>query len=509
MDTPVKPARVQHRDREWAMLAEFAARAGDSLRIAVVSGRRRYGKSFLLQALTEAMGGLYITAVQEDGARAAKDRIAQALASHSGLPTDALRIEDWDQLLRTVFQVAGRGPGAPLVVIDEFPYLLQHSPEIPGLLQRIYDEGQFGTADAPRGALVLCGSALSVMHELLSGQKPLRGRALIDMRLGPFDYRQARAYWQIPDAHTAFLVDACLGGAPGYARLTDTEPPHSPEEFAAWAVRVLLSPDRATYTRTETGYLLREDPRIRQRTTYYELLTAIADGATTPTAIGAAAGRERTALTHTLEVLETAGYARRDQDVLKQRNPIITLPDPVIRFNQVVTLPQAPLIDLGQPERAWSNANHAFHSKVVGPHFEQLARAHAATHLLTERPELPIGHTGSTEVPDPAKRTQHEVDVLALAPGESPRKAHRSITVIGEAKATAAPRAIADLDRLARIRDLLTAQGHRTEHALLVLYSLAGFWPDLEQHAAKRPDVLLVDLAALYGDGPLRGGGAS
>lgn len=66
--------------------------------------------------------------------------------------------------------------------------------------------------------------------------------------------------------------------------------------------------------------ILREDPRTWQCTTHFELLTAIADGATTPTAIGAAVGKDHTAITHPLEVLETAGYVRHDQHLLKQRN---------------------------------------------------------------------------------------------------------------------------------------------------------------------------------------------
>jgi hypothetical protein len=490
------------------MLAEFASRAADGLRIAVVSGRRRYGKSFLLQALTEALGGLYITAVQEDGAGTAKARIARAIAAHTGLPEGSLHVEDWDQLLRTAFTAVGRPGRVPLVVIDEFPYLLQHSPEIPGLLQHMYDEGRFGSADAPRGALVLCGSALSVMHELLSGQKPLRGRALIDMRLAAFDYREARTFWGIDDADAAFLVHAVLGGAPGYRPLADADPPQSTEDFAAWILRVLLAPDRATYSRAETEYLLREDPRIGPRTTYYELLTAVANGATTPTAIGAALGKSRAATTHPLEVLESAGYLHRGQDLLKQRTPVITLPDPVIRFNQIVTLPQAPLVDTGHPEQAWQAAAHAFQSKIIGPHFEDLARAWTMTHARTELPQLPIGHTGTTEVPDPGARTKHEIDVLALAPGDSPRKAHRTITLIGEAKATATPRTLADLERLQRIRGLLAAQGHRTADTVLALYSRSGFWPDLEARAAEFDDVLLVDLAAVYGDGPPRGGAA-
>lgn len=36
------------------------------MRLGIVSGRRRHGKSFLLQALSEQLGGLYVTAVREE-----------------------------------------------------------------------------------------------------------------------------------------------------------------------------------------------------------------------------------------------------------------------------------------------------------------------------------------------------------------------------------------------------------------------------------------------------------
>jgi AAA+ ATPase superfamily predicted ATPase len=71
------------------------------------------------------------------------------------------------------------------MVIDELPYLLPHSPELPGLLQLLHDESLQG--NAPGGRLILCGSAMSVMTELLSGTKPLRGRANVDLPLAPFD----------------------------------------------------------------------------------------------------------------------------------------------------------------------------------------------------------------------------------------------------------------------------------------------------------------------------------
>jgi hypothetical protein len=45
--------------------------------------------------------------------------------------------------------------------------------------------------------LVLCGSALSVMSGLLSGQRALRGRVSSTLRIDPFDFREAASYWDV------------------------------------------------------------------------------------------------------------------------------------------------------------------------------------------------------------------------------------------------------------------------------------------------------------------------
>lgn len=201
-------------------------------------------------------------------------------------------------------------------------------------------------------------------------------------------------------------------------------------------------------------------------------------------------------------VLEAAGYAERDQDLLKKRSPSYLVPDPVIRFNQAVTVPQTPLIDAGRYERAWEQARPAFQSQVLGPHFEHLARAWAGRWAPDEAAAVDFGWVGRTEVADPAARTKHEVDVVLLGPGESPRQAHRTVRLLGEAKATVAPRGLKDLERLEHIRELLTRQGHRAEGAVLALFSLHGFWPDLEAAAAHRDDVLLLALPELYGEPP-------
>ncbi|MER5218933.1 AAA family ATPase [Streptomyces flaveus] len=492
---PAKPHDVVDRNREWALLGDFITDPSPAMQLAIVSGRRRHGKSYLLQALCESVGGLYITAIREEGRLLALQRFSEAIAAHAGLRPGTLDLADWREVLTNALDVTARRAETPLLIIDELPYLLQHSPELPGLIQQLFDEHQRGEGTGAR--IILCGSAMSVMHELLSGTKPLRGRAVIDLRLGAFDYRTSRDFWQIEDPVTALHVHAVLGGAPGYRLLTG---PASPDDgFDTWVANTLLNPGRAIYSRTETEYLLREDPRITQHTLYYDILTAIARGATTPTKIGAALGRQRNAVAHPLDILESTGYIHREQDLLRPRHPVITLADPVIRFNQLITLPQAAAVEQGFAEQVWKASTPTFNSRILGPHFETLARTWTLQHAHAILPDGLPGPVGTTEVPDPGARTKHEVDVIALAFGERPQSPRARIALLGEAKATAARRGMGDLQRLESIRDLLTEQGYDTSGVTLALFSLYGFHADVAELARERRDLLLVDLETLYG----------
>jgi len=498
-----KPERLLDRDSEWKLLEGFVGDPGNDLQLAILSGRRRNGKSYLLGALVEAVGGLHLTAVQEEGPVLAMRRFSAAIARYAGVPAEALQLTGWEQVLTAALDVVNRVPGAPLLVIDELPYLLEHSPEITGLLQYLYDRSRQGAVAG--GRIILCGSAMSVMTELLSGTKPLRGRAVVDLRLPAFDYRTSRTFWQIAETGTALLLDACLGGAPGYRAMSPGASPQSRAEFDHWVAGTLLNPGLALYSRSETGYLLREDPRITHKSLYYDVLSAVARGASTPSQIGGLLQRQRTAMTAPLETLESSGYIQRDEDLLKPRKPAVSVADPVIRFNQLITQPQVDLVERGRAREAWDDSQPTFASKIVGPHFEYVAKEWTRAFAF-DQISARLGPVGSAEVTDPTARTRHQIDVVALEPGERPRTAQAGIAMIGEAKATIQPRGMTDLARLEHLRSLLTDQGHPADHAKLALFSLHGFRPEVERAAAHRADVLLISLDALYDEASVNGG---
>lgn len=205
-----KPAELFDRDREWADLTRFLRSARPGPALAVVSGRRRQGKSVLLEAAARASGGVYLPAIEATSAEALR-LLGQQLGEATGSP-GPLAVDSWSQAADLLMTLGADGPR--LVVLDELPYLARAAPELPSALQRALGPGR----PASRTRLVLCGSSMSFMGGLLSGSAPLRGRASAELLVRPFDFRTAARFWGLSDPALAFRVHAVVGGTPAYRR---------------------------------------------------------------------------------------------------------------------------------------------------------------------------------------------------------------------------------------------------------------------------------------------------
>lgn len=211
-----KPSRVFDREAEWAGLAAFASRPTPHAMLGVVSGRRRMGKTYLLRALVEQLGGFYFAATAATEGESLR-QFGAALAKYAGSPV-SFSFANWDDAVSYLFSMAapGRANEPLLVVIDEFPYLAKTAAELPSLIQREMDRFQI---EENRLRLLLCGSAMSVMGGLLSSTAPLRGRAQMELVVSPFGYRSAAEFWGVTDEpQLAARLHAVLGGTPAYRR---------------------------------------------------------------------------------------------------------------------------------------------------------------------------------------------------------------------------------------------------------------------------------------------------
>ena len=128
---PPKPPHLFDRDAEWTGLVAFAADARPGATLGVVSGRRRQGKSYLLQALATALGGIYFPALEVTETISLR-LFADEVIRFSGSPVPPFR--DWLDAIPYLFRVAG--DRVVPVVVDEFPFLVKASPGLPSIIQR-------------------------------------------------------------------------------------------------------------------------------------------------------------------------------------------------------------------------------------------------------------------------------------------------------------------------------------------------------------------------------------
>jgi uncharacterized protein len=482
-----KPDHLFDRDAEWRGLVSFATDARPGATLGVVSGRRRQGKSYLLQALAAATGGVYFPALEVTEAVALR-LFSDELIRFTGAPVRPFR--DWLEAIPHLFRLAGDRP-VP-VIIDEFPFLVKASPELPSVIQR--ELGPGGSGSASKARLLLCGSAMSVMGGLLSGHAPLRGRAGLELVVQPFGYREAARFWGIADPRLAVLVHSVVGGTPAYRReFVREDAPADLTDFDAWVIRTVLNPQTPLFR--EARYLLAEEAEIRDPSLYHSVLAAVAEGNATSGGIAGYIGRKSNEVAHPLRVLEDCRLLVKEPDLFRSGRARYRIAEPLVTFYQSVMSREWARLEIGGGPAVWQGARPRFLSQVVGPHFESICRDYA----IAADPEvfdgLP-GEVGAGVVSDPGNRTQIEIDVAVLGLAEHGRP--RKILSLGEAKWDRTMD-IRHVERLRRARDLLAVKGFDTSGTVLTCFSGAGFSDDLQ--AARGNEVRLIGLGQLYGDG--------
>jgi uncharacterized protein len=481
-----RPEMVGRAD-EWDDLVGFAGSEGSAATLAVVWGRRRIGKSFLLSLLAEGRG-LYFEAIR-GAASETLTELGRLVADAVGAP-GPIDLPNWDVAIDTLLRLGADRPF--VVVLDEFPYLLDQSPELTSIIQRAFNP-RSAVRNGSQCRLVLCGSAISVMTELLAGTAPLRGRAGLELRMTAFDFREALDLFDTADLQLATHLYSVIGGVAAYARdMVDNDLPSRRTDFDRWVARRVLAPS-APLSR-EVEVLLSEDAttaQARKPNLYHAVLAATALGMRTPAKICGYTKLSSPRLEPILSSLVGAQFIERLVDPTKSNRPMYFPGDPLIRFHYAVIRPnQTRLRTRAAAEAYWPAAQATFRSQVVGPTFESMAR-HWATHYATI-PALaePTVQIGSTTVS--VDGVDREIDLVAAYDDGNVPSA-RTITALGEAK-SGEEVGLGHLDRLERVR---AALGDRAADATLLLFG-TRFAKRLLQVAGGRSDVELVDLDRLY-----------
>lgn len=273
------------REPELAALNRMLRRVADGGRTGrpgkamLIRGRRRVGKSRLVEEFIERSGlpSVFFTASQQSNPEADLRMFVETAAA-SDLPGAATLIgqspRDWDAALRLL--VAALPDDRPsAVVLDEMPYLIKNDAGFEGTLQKLFDREL-----SRKPVLLLCvGSDLAMMERLNDYDRPFhqRGTEMVVPALSPADVAEML---QLPpaDAFDAFLVS---GGLP----LVLEEWPRGAGVFD-YLAEVVEDPTSALLVSGERS-LAAEFPADAQARL---VLGAIGSGERTRTLIGRAAG---------------------------------------------------------------------------------------------------------------------------------------------------------------------------------------------------------------------------
>lgn len=370
------------REMELEMLREHLL-ARDGAGLFVLYGRRRIGKTELLRhALDGVPRAAYHVATHSTLTEELRRLSATLAAAWSAPLLAAQPLASAEALL--AFLTSVEGPA--ILALDEFPYLVESCPELPGLLQACWDETL-----VHRGLkLVVCGSSVTMMERtFLSPRAPLFGRRTGQLRLGPLaPHHLAGAFpWEPRD-----LVElaALFGGVPGYlARLDPALPP------ADNLRRQVLALGEPLYE--EVPFLLREE--LREPRVYYAILATIAGGAQKFGEISSKVGLDRANLNRYLATLGELGLVEREVSVTeryphKSRKGLYRIADPFIATWFAFVHPNRDQIERGQVDEVWQStirpALPAYLSRAV----ERVLQALFTSGPLAGLVPFPVGAAG-------------------------------------------------------------------------------------------------------------------
>jgi len=322
----------------------------------VIYGRRRLGKSTLITKILGEKDVYYLSDQTDAGLQ--REVLAKMIATV--IPGfDKVIYPDWNVFFD---MLNDRTTQKFTLCLDEFPYLVGSSPELPSILQNKIDSKRL------KFNLIICGSSQQLMYGLvLDASSPLYGRADAILKITPV---------QIPYIQEALGVSAIeaveeyavWGGVPrywelreGYANLQE-------------AIREnLLSVNGTLYE--EPLQLFKDDIKDIVKTA--TIMSYVGAGANRLSEIAGRCGEIATNLSRPLAKLISLGYLIKaipfGEDEKNSKKSLYKIGDPFMNFYFQFIIPNRSFIEIGRIAPLLASLENHF-SSYVGDYWEKLCR---------------------------------------------------------------------------------------------------------------------------------------
>ena len=227
----------------------------------VMYGRRRVGKTTILQEFAEHSNSIFFPAREKNDALNLDDfsKVVQYHFDHNFIAS----FLSWEDAFN---YISSKVEQRTTIIIDEFTYIIKENPSIKSILQHVIDLSWKNK----NIFLILCGSSVSIMENDVMGRKsPLHDRQTSSLEIKPFDYLESSAFFKSYTNEEKLLTYGILGGIPRYLEAFDSNISIQ-KNIETKIIR------NGAYLHEEPDNLLKAE--LREINVYSSILSAIANG---------------------------------------------------------------------------------------------------------------------------------------------------------------------------------------------------------------------------------------
>ncbi|OAA29450.1 hypothetical protein AT15_01900 [Kosmotoga arenicorallina S304] len=429
----------------------------------VIYGRRRTGKTTLIEKFIENRSALYFLATEEPEV-IQRRRFQRLLFDYTG---DRV-LSNFDQPLdwESLFIIFSRQSGKKILVMDEFQYLATVNPAFPSVFQLVWDR----YLKESNTMVILCGSLITMMlGQVLRYSSPLYGRRTAQILLKPLSFESYGKFFDFDDKEKLLEFYSITGGIPKYI-----EEARSFEDPIKFIVEAIL--DKDSYLYREPFFLLEKETNAVG--TYMSIIAQIADGKNRIGEIASAFNSNPSHFTRYLKVLRDLDFVERMVSVT-EKNPerskkgIYLIKDRFLNFWFQYVFPFLGYLEIRKIDPALRSIKNTFRSVLVPLVYEALCRE--ATNTMAARGELPF-------VPEKIGKwwdRKNDVDIVGIS---------KDKIITGECKYTSSPMDTKSLYLLEKRTEMI-AQG---KEPFYILFSKSGFTSELQEISRKKDNIKLI-----------------
>lgn len=451
--------------RERELLALHKLYISEKFEFAVIYGRRRVGKTALINQFISDKKAIYFMGVESNAKQNLENFSKNIMEFGTGIQAETA-FASFQAALEYVFKLAEKE--RMILVIDEYPYVARSSKSLASTLQLLIDKYK----DGSKLMLILCGSSMSYMEDhVLSYKAPLYGRRTSQMKILPFDFADTCRYFKNFSDGDKAMVYGMLGGTPQYLLQMDDR--MSIEDNIK---STFLNPTSSLFEEPEN--LLKQE--VREPALYNAIITAIAAGASRMVEIATKVGEDTSVCAAYLKNLIVLGVIQKETPYgeKESRKSIYAIADNMFRFWYRFVPENSSIIGRGAADLAYKRIE-PYLSDYMGKVFEEICKQYLWKLLLSGESLVEFKDLGRWWGTDPSTRSQTEIDIM----GEQ----DKDTALFGECKWTNDKVDVGVLETLVR-----RSQIFHYSKIQLYLFAKNGFTKGCVETAGRMGNVTLV-----------------